>query len=89
MFMFFHLLETCIMNPSMLFMSFSPSHRLETTMPTVGRALIFTRWRVVFPSYQKLSSLLPNCWRSIFNIFAKNQRWQLDGFVKLVRPGDA
>jgi hypothetical protein len=46
------------MNPSMLFMSFSPSHRLETTMPTVGRALIFTRWRVVFPSYQKLSSLL-------------------------------
>ena len=31
-----------------------------------------------FSSCQKLPSLLPNCWMSIFNIFVKNQRWQLD-----------
>ena len=47
-------------------------------MPTAHHARIFMRWRLVFPSCQKLPSLLPNCWRSIFNIFAKNQRWQLN-----------
>ena len=25
-----------------------------------------------------MPSLLLNCWRSIFNVFAKNQKWQLD-----------
>ena len=31
-----------------------------------------------FSSYQKLSRLLPNCWRGVFNVFAKNQGCQLD-----------
>jgi len=45
-----------------------------------------------------LPNLLPNCWRSIFNVFAKNQRWQLDlpncwkcskweDFAKLIKMG--
>ena len=55
---------------------FSPSHL--TRNHDANRARIFTRWRLVFPSCQKLPSLLPNCWRSIFNVFAKNQKWQLD-----------
>ena len=45
-------------------------------MPTARVYLRAGGW--FFPSCQKLLSLLPNCWRSIFNVFVKNQRWQID-----------
>jgi hypothetical protein len=57
---------------------FHPPTYLEITMLTVSHTRIFTRWRLFFPSCQKLSSLLPNYWKSIFNIFPKNQSWQHD-----------
>jgi hypothetical protein len=54
---------------------------LETTMSSALRAHIFTK--LFFPSCQNLLSLLPNCWRSIFNVFAKfkddNTIWQTAG----------
>ena len=59
---------------------FSPSHLTRNhDANRASRAYICIRaggW--FFPSCQKLPSLLPNCWRSIFNVFVKNQRWQLD-----------
>ena len=57
---------------------FSPSHLTRNhDANRAPRAYIYAL-EAGFPSCQKLPSLLPNCWRSIFNIFAKNQRWQLD-----------
>jgi hypothetical protein len=44
-----------------IYFFFHPPTCLETTMPTVSRVRIFTRWRLVFLSCQKLPSFLPNC----------------------------
>jgi hypothetical protein len=77
MFILFRLLKTYIRNPSLLFI-FHPHTCLEMTMLSTRHTHIFTRWRLFFPSFQQLSHLLSKYWRSIFNVFANNQIWQLD-----------
>ena len=57
---------------------FSPSHLTRNHDANRAPRAYLRAGGWFFPSCQKLPSLLPNCWRSIFNVFAKNQRWQLD-----------
>jgi hypothetical protein len=52
-----------------IYFFFHPPTCLETTMPTVSRVRIFTRWRLVFLSCQKLPSFFCQTVTVVFLIF--------------------
>jgi hypothetical protein len=78
MFMPFHLLETYIRNPSLFFISFSPSH-LEGNADGNHDPRAYMRvggW--VWPSLYFCQVGLPNCWRPFFLVLAKLDGFQVD-----------
>jgi hypothetical protein len=78
MFMLFHLLKTCMRIPSLLLFLFSPSHLPRNNDANHKLRAYIYALEAVFSQVAK-KCLLPNCWRCIFNVFAKkNQRWQID-----------
>jgi hypothetical protein len=47
------------------------THPRNTNAKSRVHARILMRWRLFSPSFQKLPSPLPNCWRSVFGVFCK------------------
>jgi hypothetical protein len=73
-FMPFHLLETHIRNPSLFFISFSPSHLEGNSDGNTIRARIYARGEVSFAKFLFLPSWFAKLLEGNFSRFAKI-RW--------------